>query len=94
VFEWDQAKAAINLSKHGISFEEAESAFSDAEGLDGPDMQHSVQEQRFLRIAMSDQRRILTIAFAVRRKDDVETIRIISARRSSRKERAAYNQEP
>jgi uncharacterized DUF497 family protein len=77
-----------------VSFEEAASGFSDAEGLDGPDVQHSVQEQRFLRIAISDQGRILTIAYAVRRKDDAEIIRIISARRSSRKERAAYHQEP
>ena len=93
MFEWDQAKAAANLSKHGVSFEEAESAFSDVEGLDGSDLQHSVQEQRFLRIAMSEQGRILTIAFTVRRKDDAEAIRIISARRASRKERAAYYQE-
>src|SRR3990172_3245345 len=95
-FEWDSAKAATNLSKHGVSFEEAASGFADTRGLDGPDIEHSSVEARFLRIGMSALGRILTIAYTVRvrRKDNVEVIRIISARRASRREKAAYRQAP
>jgi len=42
VFEWDPLKAAGNLVKHGVSFEEATTVFQDAQGLDGPDIEHSV----------------------------------------------------
>jgi uncharacterized DUF497 family protein len=94
VFEWDPAKAAANLSKHGVSFDEAKTAFADTRGLDGPDIEHSSVEARFLRIGLSALGRILTNAYTVRRKDDVEVIRIISARQASRKEKAAYRQGP
>jgi hypothetical protein len=92
VFEWDPAKAAANLSKHEVSFDEAKSAFADTRGLDGPDIEHSSVEARFLRVSVSALGRILTIAYTVRRKDDAEVIRIISARQASRKEKAAYRQ--
>lgn len=92
MFEWDSAKAAANLSKHGVSFDEAKSAFADTQGLDGPDIEHSSVEARFLRIGMSGPGRVLTIAYTVRRKDNAEVIRIISARPASHKEKAAYRQ--
>ncbi|TLY21557.1 MAG: BrnT family toxin [Nitrospirae bacterium] len=94
VFEWDPGKAAANLSKHGVSFDEARSAFADTQGLDGPDIKHSSVEARFLRIGMSALGRILTITYTVRRKDNVEVIRIISARQAGRKEKTAYRQAP
>jgi uncharacterized DUF497 family protein len=79
VFEWDTRKAAVNRAKHGVSFEEAGTVFGDPDALDGPDLRHSEEESRFLRLGR-----------AIRRRDDGESIRIISARRASRKERAAY----
>jgi len=90
MFEWDPGKAAANLSKHGVSFDEAQLVFADTQGLDGPDIQHSSGEMRFLRVGLSGPGRVLTIAYTVRRKDNVEVIRIISARPASRKEKAAY----
>jgi len=81
-FEWDSAKAATNLSKHGVSFEEAASGFADTRGLNGPDIEHFSVEARF------------AYTVRVRRKDNVEVIRIISARRASRREKAAYRQAP
>jgi uncharacterized protein len=48
VFEWDPRKAALNVAKHGVSFDEAVSVFLDAKGLAGPDVQHSGAEDRFV----------------------------------------------
>jgi uncharacterized DUF497 family protein len=90
VFTWDPAKAARNLAKHGVTFFEAASVFTDPEGLDVPDAAHSTAEARNWRIGMSDEGRVLTVVYVARRSNDGETIRIISARTSSRKERAAY----
>ena len=87
VFEWDPAKASTNRLKHGVSFEEAASAFADGRALDGPDLRHSSAEARFLRLASSEPGRVLVVAYTIRRKSSGETIRIISARHASRKER-------
>jgi uncharacterized protein len=89
VFEWDARKAAVNRAKHGVSFEEAGTVFGDPSGLDGPDLRHSARESRFLRLGRAAGR-MLVVAYTVRRRDDDESVRIISARRASRKERAAY----
>src|SRR5690349_12441757 len=89
-FEWDPIKAQANFVKHGVSFEEAAGAFSDPDGLDGPDERHSGAEARFLRLGQSSIRRVLMVAYTLRRWGDGETIRIISARKASRKERSAY----
>jgi uncharacterized DUF497 family protein len=90
VFEWDANKAATNLRKHGVSFGEAATVFADPDALDGPDLPHSAQEVRFLRLGRSLTGRVLMVAYTVRGVSDDEKIRIISARRASRKERAAY----
>jgi len=90
VFEWDTRKATTNRAKHGVAFEEAATVFSDPDGLDGPDLGHSATESRFLRLGRAGTGRVLVVAYTVRRRDDGESIRIISARRASRKERAAY----
>ncbi len=87
MLEWDARKAAGNRLKHGVSFEEAATAFG---ALDGPDMRHSEKESRFLRLGRAATGRVLMVAYTARRQDDGERIRIISARRASRKERAAY----
>jgi uncharacterized protein len=90
VFEWDANKAATNLLKHGVSFNEAVTVFADPDALDGPDVAHSAQEARFLRLGRSLTGRVLMVAYTVRGVSDDEKIRIISARRASHKERAAY----
>jgi hypothetical protein len=90
VFEWDAQKAATTLRKHGVSFDEATTVFADPGALDGPDLTHSTEELRFLRLGCSSARRVLMVAYTIRRSADGEAIRIISARRASRKERAAY----
>jgi uncharacterized DUF497 family protein len=90
VFEWDPRKAEANAAKHGIAFEEAVTVFLDPEALDGPDLQHSSAESRLLRPGRSAGGHVLMVAYTFRRSGDAEAIRIISARRASRRERAAY----
>jgi uncharacterized DUF497 family protein len=53
VFEWDDQKADLNYRKHGVSFEEAATAFGDSDGLHGDDVGHSQDEPRFRRIGKS-----------------------------------------
>ena len=93
MFEWDPRKAQANLLKHGVSFNEALTVFVDERALDGPDVLHSSAESRFRRLGKSTNGRLLMVAYTVRRGGDDEAIRIISARRASRRERTAYAQE-
>ena len=88
-FEWDPRKAAANLRKHGISFAEAETAFYDdyATIIDDPD--HSAEEERFLLLGMSAALRIFVVVHCVREVGSV--IRLISARKATRSERAQYD---
>ncbi len=90
VFEWDPRKAEANAAKHGVSFDEAVTVFLDANALDGPDLQHSKAELRYLRLGRAADGRLLMVAYTLRRSGAAETIRLISARRASRRERAAY----
>ena len=87
-FAWDKKKAASNLSKHGISFEDATTAFGDALSNVFPDPDHSVEERRFIIIGMSERGRILVVAHT----DDGEVIRIISAREATYGERKSYEE--
>jgi len=91
MFSWDAQKAITNFEKHGISFEEAATIFSDAEGLDWEDLAHATHESRYKRVGISIDTTVILVVYTVRRsKDGKETIRIISARQASRKERKAY----
>jgi uncharacterized DUF497 family protein len=91
VFEWDPRKAVANADKHGVTFEVAVTVFADPDALDGPDLAHSAAEARSLRLGRAADGRVLMVAYTVRRgDDDAEKIRLISARRASRRERAAY----
>ena len=65
-FEWDPAKAAANLEKHGVSFPEATTVFGDPFELMIPDPDHSVQEQRFLSLGLSAENRVLLVAYTER----------------------------
>ena len=93
MFEWDPRKAKINRGKHGVSFEEAATAFLDPDGLDGEDLEHSEFEARRLRLAKSSLGKVLLVAYTIRRKNDEETTRIISARQASRKEQKRYEKK-
>lgn len=86
-FEWDDEKAKANLEKHAVGFEEARSVFFEESALlyDDPDPSHG--EQRFLLVGPSDAMRLLVVVHCCRL-DDV--IRIISARRTTKRERTAY----
>jgi len=91
VFSWDSHKARKNLEKHSVSFEEAATVFADAETLEWEDPSHSRDEERMKRLGYSVSGRILILVYTWRRtSNDEETIRIISARRASAKERKAY----
>ena len=90
MFDWDARKSQSNRRKHGVSFEEAATAFLDPDGLDGEDSEHSEIEIRRLRLAKSSLGNVLLIAYTVRSKNNEEITRIISARRASRKERKKY----
>jgi uncharacterized protein len=87
-FEWDLRKAAANLERHGVSFEDAQSVFTDerARLIDDPD--HSEDEDRFLLLGLSSSLRLLVVAHCYRAEGNV--IRIISARKATRQEQAYY----
>lgn len=87
-FEWDQSKAASNLKKHGVSFEEAKTVFDNPLAVIFDDETHSIGEQREIIIGHSRQNRLLLIAFTERSGN----IRIISARLATRQEREDYEQ--
>jgi uncharacterized protein len=86
VFEWDDEKAASNLSKHGISFFEAATVFRDNFGLLKRDLVHSGEEERFLLIGTSLERRIVSVVHVERG----ERFRIISTRPATPRERRDY----
>lgn len=89
-FEWDSDKARSNERKHGVSFEEAASAFTDAEGLLIDDPDHSDDEDRFILLGLSSALRLLVVVHCLREAGDV--IRIISARRADRAEARQYDE--
>ena len=89
-FEWDPEKAAVNLRKHGISFEEASTAFSDPFARIDFDPDHSEDDERFILLGLSTAARILVVCHCYRENDEV--IRIISARQAVPFERKQYGQ--
>jgi uncharacterized DUF497 family protein len=92
VFSWDARKALSNLKKHGVPFEEAVTVFDDPAGLDYEDFEHSSSELRSTRLEYSIVGRILFVVYTLRRlKNGKETIRIISSRQATRKERDLYS---
>lgn len=89
IYRWDPKKAASNLKKHGVSFEEARGVFTDPLALTFPDPDHSVDETRSITIGRSLRQRILFLAHADRGPDQV---RIISSRPATRTEAHAYEE--
>jgi uncharacterized DUF497 family protein len=91
MFSWDTRKALKNYEKHGVPFEEAATVFGDPEALDWEDLEHVAAERRWKPLGFSAGGRVLLVVYALRRLENgTETIRIISARKASRKERRAY----
>ncbi len=87
-FEWDPAKAAANLKKHRISFEEARSVFFDEFAIQYFDEAHSTNEERFLMLGMSSGAKLLIVCNCEREQGEI--IRIISARKATKRESAFY----
>lgn len=85
-FEWDSNKAIINLSKHGVSFDEAATVFYDDFALLMSDPDHSFNEERFLLLGLSEKNRTLVVVHCERD----QNIRIISARRATLRETKQY----
>ena len=87
-FEWDQAKARINVKRHRITFEEAKTVFEDPFSITILDTDHSLEEERYIDIGMSVNGRVLIVAYTERRTN----IRIISCRKATRWERMIYEE--
>ena len=87
-FEWDKSKNITNIRKHGVSFIEAKTVFYGPNARVIADPNHSETEERFIIIGTSEKLHILTVCHCIR---DEDTIRIISARRATKKEINSYN---
>ena len=87
-FEWDSGKAAANFRKHHVSFDEAQSVFYDEFAVQFFDEENSSDEDRFLLLGMSSGARLLIICHCERERGEV--IRIISARKATRRESTFY----
>jgi hypothetical protein len=88
-FEWDEVKATNNLTKHGISFEEAKTIFNDPLSISIPDPDHSADEMRYIDIGMSANGRLLVVVYTERE----QNIRLISSRKVTRREQRVYEQD-
>ncbi len=87
-FEWDQRKAESNLRKHGVSFHEGASVLADPLSITFHDPDHSVSEHRFVTVGLSHAGRVLMVAHT----DSGDNIRIISARRTTKREQRHYEE--
>jgi len=87
-FEWDEVKAKENFKKHGVSFEEGKTIFNDPFLFTFPDIEHSVDEERYINIGLSASGRILIVTHTERH----EKIRIVSCRKATARERRFYEE--
>lgn len=85
-FEWDAEKEALNRKKHGVSFEEAATAFGDPMSLTVPDAGHSLEEERFVLLGLSYRGRLLVVVHTERG----DNLRVISARKATKSEGRQY----
>jgi len=89
-FSWDEGKNRENFRKHGISFDEASTAFSDENARLKHDPDHSQDEDRFILLGFSAKLRLIVVSHVYRQ--DGQQIRIVSARKATRNERKQYGQ--
>jgi uncharacterized protein len=87
-FSWDDQKNKSNQKKHGVSFEEAQTVFFDEQAIEYFDPGHSANEHRYLMLGLDYRLRILVVSYTLRESDSV--IRIISARKATKKEQKNY----
>ena len=87
-FEWDSVKEKSNIRKHGISFEEARTAFYDENAIQFYDPDHSEEEDRFILLGISFKLRVIVVCHCSRESENV--IRLISARKADRGEEQEY----
>lgn len=87
IFDWDDAKAESNKKKHGVSFAEASTAFSDPNAIEILDRMHAHNEDRWILVGVSAKSRLLLVVYVER---DQEFIRIVSARKAIRDEMDQY----
>jgi uncharacterized protein len=87
-FDWDNAKAAANLKKHGVSFDEARTVFYDEFAVQFFDEEHSSEEDRFILLGMDSSARLLVVVHCEMAEGEV--IRIVSARKATRSEAKFY----
>lgn len=88
-FEWDRDKESQNRKKHGIAFREAATIFDGLLSTTYPDLAHSKEEQRYITIGMTESGKIIVVAHT----EAADTVRIISARPATRRERRFYEEE-
>ncbi len=91
-FEWDKAKELSNVSKHGVTFEQASYVFADPYALSLYDDAHSDSENRWIMLGRSLGKTLLLVVHTFRDDNDVELVRIISARRATKQEKKIYHQ--
>ena len=90
-FKWDNAKATENLNKHGVSFEEAKTVFLDENAVEFYDDEHSEWEDRYLLLGLSKDLNILLVCHCFKESESI--IRIISARKATKRESKHYTGE-
>jgi len=88
IFEWDDTKDENNQTKHGVAYEEVQTVFFDERALQLDDPDHSIDEERFLLLGFSQRLKVLVVCHCYR--SDESIIRIISARRATKKEQKVY----
>ncbi|MGD9966388.1 MAG: BrnT family toxin [Hyphomonadaceae bacterium] len=93
-FDWDPGKAAANRAKHGVSFEEAMGVFADPLAASILDPGSPAGEERWITLGLAAPGLLVVVHTAVEITDDLTYIRIISARRATRRERKSYENEP
>ena len=88
VFEWDDQKNTSNKRNHGVSFEDAQTVFFDENAIEFDDPDHAIQEERFILLGLSQSLKVLVVCHCYR--SDEYKIRIISARKATKKEQGVY----
>ena len=89
-FEWDKNKEKFNIQKHGVTFEQASYVFSDQFALNKFDEEHSTAEDRWVLLGKSLNETLLLVVHTFRDNNGTEFVRIISARKATKKEKQAY----
>ncbi|MGZ5443198.1 MAG: BrnT family toxin [Thermoanaerobaculia bacterium] len=88
-FEWDPKKASVNVKKHGVTFEEAATAFADWDSITVPDPEHSIGEERWYLLGVSERGNLLVVCHT----EQGDSFRIVSAWDANRRQRRQYEEQ-